>query len=123
MQSLFSLAPSDIHTTTLQRNIKFQGIRQKRQFLWRANGNTLFPPGLPRNEFTGRFADRKLIGYKANQMLIGFTINRRGLNSQLQTFSVQPRPLIFAGLGLNMEIQRQDPMFPVIPVQPIKLAN
>jgi hypothetical protein len=36
---------------------------------------------------------------------------------------VQPRPFILAGLGLYMEIQGQNPMFPVIPVQPIKLAN
>jgi hypothetical protein len=36
---------------------------------------------------------------------------------------MQPRPFILAGLGLNMEIQRQNSMFPVIPVQPIRLAS
>lgn len=82
-----------------------QGIGQGREFFWRADGDTLFPAGFARNELAGRLADRKLIGYKCNQMLIGFAVDRCGLDSQLQPFAVQSRPFILAGLGLNMEIQ------------------
>ncbi len=57
-------------------------------------------------------------------MLISLAVNRCGLDSQLQPVAMQSRPLILAGFGLNMEVQRQNAMFPMVPIQPITgLAN
>jgi len=69
--------------TRLQDNIKMHCIRQGRKLFGRTDGDTLFPPGFARNELAGRLADPKLSGYKCDQVLIGFTIDRRGLDSQL----------------------------------------
>lgn len=107
----------------LQGKIKLQGVWQGRQFFWRANSDAFFPAGFARYEFAGRLTDRKLIGYKRYQMLIGFAVDRRGLDSEFQPLAMQTCPFILAGLGLNMETQRQNPMFPMVPVQPIRLAN
>jgi hypothetical protein len=106
-----------------QGKIKLQGVRQSGQFFWRTDRDTLFPPGFAGYQRAGRLADRKLIGDKCNQMLVGFAIDRRGLDSELQSFAVQSRPFILAGLGLDMEVQRQNSMLPMVPVQPIKLAS
>ena len=72
----------------LQANIKLQKIRQDWQLLWRTNGYAFFPPGFSRDELTGRFADGKLISHKGNQLLIGFAVNWRRLDSQLQTVAM-----------------------------------
>lgn len=66
-----------------QGKIKLQGVRQSRQFFWRIYGDTFFPPGLTRHQRTGRLADPKLVGDKCNQMLVGFAVDRRGLDSEL----------------------------------------
>jgi len=100
-----------------------QGIRQVWQLFRRIDGDTLFPSGFAGDELAGRLADPELTGYKCNQVLIGFAVDRRGLDAQLQAVAMQSRPFILAGLGLNMEIQGQNPMFPKIPAQPIKLAS
>jgi|GEM_PF-6925833 len=100
-----------------------QRVRQVGKLFRRIDGDTLFPAGFTGNELAGRLADSELIGYKGNQVLIGFAVDRRGLDSQLQAVAMQSRPFILAGLGLNMEIQGQNPMFPAIPTQPIKLAS
>ncbi len=96
-----------------------QAIGQNRQFLRQTNGDTLFPPGFSRYQGAGRLADPKLSGYKRYQMLIGFAVDRRRLDSKLQPLAMQAGPFILAGFGLNMEIQYQNPMLPMIPIQPI----
>jgi len=80
-----------------------QGIRQFRQPFRRTDSDAFFPAGFAGNEFAGRFTDRKLVGDKGQQMLVGFAVDRRGLDSELQPFAVQSRPFILAGLGLDME--------------------
>lgn len=56
-------------------------------------------------------------------MLVGFAVDRRSLDPELQSFAMQPRPFVLTGFGLNMEVQGQNPMFPMVPAQPIKLAS
>ncbi len=100
-----------------------QGIRQLWKLFGRTDGDTLLPSGFAGNELAGRLADSELSGYKANQVLIGFAVDRRRLDPELQTVAVQANPFILAGFGLNMEVQRQNPLLPKIPAQPIKLAS
>jgi len=65
-----------------------QRVRQVWKLFRRTDGNTLFPAGFTGNEFAGRLADSELIGYKGNQMLIGFAVDRCRLGSQLQAVAM-----------------------------------
>jgi len=100
-----------------------QGIRQVGQLFRRVDGDTLFPSGFAGDELAGRLADSKLSGHECNQVLIGFAVDRWRLDPQLQPVAVQANPLVLAGFGLDMEVQRQNPLLPKIPAQPIKLAS
>ncbi len=103
----------------LQGKIKLQEIRKIGQLPRRTDGDALIPPGFSRYQLTGRFADCKLIGYKCNQLLIGFAVDRRGPDSKLQALAMQSRPFILAGLGLHVEIQGQNMLIPTVPAQAI----
>ncbi len=85
--------------------------------------DAFFPAAFAGDQLAGRFADAELAGDKTEQMLVGFTVDRRRLNPEFQPVAMQTNPLVFAGFGLNMEVQRQNPLLPKIPVQPIKLAS